>query len=161
MSLDDIDRRLLQLLQRNGKLSYAELGSQVGLSISAVNERLKKLQEAGVIQGFMAVVNPRAVDLDVCAFMQVLTGDPVSERAFLERLLEIPEIQECHHITGEFSYMLKIRARSTADFEALLQEKIKTLPGVVRTLSTIVLSSPKETAVLPIASAEPPRRVAA
>lgn len=159
--MDAIDRHLLQLLQENCKLSYAELGAQVGLSISAVNERLKKLQDANVIKAYVAVISPRAVDLDVCAFMQVLTSDPTSERAFIEGLLEIPEVQECHHVTGEFSYMLKIRTRNTAHFEALLQEKIKPLPGVVRTLSTLVLSSPKETAAIPIYGADSARNAEA
>ena len=148
--MDAIDRQLLQLLQENCKLSYAELGREVRLSISAVNERLKKLQDAGIILGYVAVVNPRAVGLDVCAFIQVLTSDPASEQAFQDGVQTVREVQECHHVTGEFSYMLKVRARSTASFEALLQEKIKTLPGVVRTLSTIVLSSPKETGTVPI-----------
>jgi Lrp/AsnC family leucine-responsive transcriptional regulator len=114
-----------------------------------VSDRLRKLQAAGVIRGNVALLNPGAVGLDVCAFVQVLTDRPENEVGFLARVLEMPEVQECHHITGEFSYLLKLRTRTTAHLEALLQQ-IKPLPGVLRTSTVIVLSSPKETSVLPV-----------
>jgi Lrp/AsnC family leucine-responsive transcriptional regulator len=145
--MDAIDRRLLTYLQENGRMSYNALGERVGLSISAVNERLKKLHAAGIIQGNRTIVNPHAVGLDVCAFMQVLTDRPENEAVFVDRIREIPEVQECHHITGEFSYLLKIRARNTDHFESLIQ-RIKSLRGVMRTYTLIALSSPKETTVL-------------
>jgi Lrp/AsnC family transcriptional regulator, leucine-responsive regulatory protein len=147
--MDTIDRRLLVSLQENCKLSLAELSSRVGAAISTVSDRLKKLQATGVIHGNVALLSPRGVGLDVCAFVHVLTDRPENELVFLARVLEMPEVQECHHITGEFSYLLKLRSRTTAHLEALLAQ-IKPLPGVLRTSTVIVLSSPKETTVLPL-----------
>jgi Lrp/AsnC family leucine-responsive transcriptional regulator len=147
--MDEIDRQLLTLLQQNGRLSYHELGARVGLSTSAINERVKKLQAAGVIQGTVTLVDPKVVGLDLCAFMQVLTSEPHNERIFLERLQDIPEVQECHHVTGEFSYLLKIRTRNTSSFEGLMKQ-IKELPGVVRTHTIVSLSSPKDTTAVPL-----------
>jgi Lrp/AsnC family transcriptional regulator, leucine-responsive regulatory protein len=147
--MDAIDRQLLTLLQANGRLSYNALGHQVGLSVSAVHERLRKLQVAGVLRGNVALVDPHAVGLDVCAFMQVLTDRPENEAVFRKQVGILPEVQECHHITGEFSYLLKIRTRSTLHFESLLQQ-IKSLPGVMRTYTHVVLSTQKETTSLPL-----------
>ena len=147
--MDVIDRQLLALLQQNGKLSYAELGRRVGIAISTVNDRLKKLHAAGAIRGQVALVHPQAVGLDVCAFMQILTDRPENEKILLEHLLDMPEVQECHHITGEFSYLLKLRARNTEHLESLLGQ-IKPLPGVLRTYTLVVLSSPKETTAVPL-----------
>jgi Lrp/AsnC family leucine-responsive transcriptional regulator len=147
--MDAVDRQLLALLQENGKLPYAELSSRVGVAISTVNDRLKKLQAAGILRGTVALVDAQATGLDVCAFMQVLTDRPENERAFLEAVMAMPEVQECHHVTGEFSYLLKVRVRTTGHLEELLQ-RIKPLPGVVRTCTFVVLSSPKETAAVPL-----------
>jgi Lrp/AsnC family leucine-responsive transcriptional regulator len=152
--MDTIDRQLLTLLQANGRLSYNRLGQRVGLSVSAVNERLKKLQTAGIIRGTVTLVMPRAVGLDLCAFMQVIIDRPGNEPAFVDAMQAFSEVQECHHVTGEFSYLLKIRARNTEHFERLLRQ-IKSLPGVLRTSTLVVLSSPKETTALPINGAEP------
>ena len=146
--MDAVDRQLLALLQDNCKLSYAELGSRVGLSVSAVNERLKKLNTAWVIRAYTALVQPRAVGLDVCAFIQVLIDRPKSEAIFVKRVAQMPEVQECHHVTGEYSYLLKVRVRNTEHFETFLAESIKSIPGVVRTLTFIVLSTPKETSAV-------------
>ena len=151
--MDTTDRQLLTLLQENCKLSYNELGKQVGLSVSAVNERLKKMQAAGIIRGNVALVSPRAVGLDLCIFMQVLSDRPKND-PIISRMREMPEVLECHHITGEFSYLLKIRTRNTEHFETLVQQ-IKSLPGVTRTYTLVVLSSPKETTVMPLYDREP------
>jgi len=152
--MDTIDRQLLALLQENCRLSYNELGKQVGLSVSAVNERLKKMQATGIIRGNVALVSPHAVGLDLCAFVQVLTDRPKNEPAVINRIREMREVLECHHITGEFSYLLKIRTRNTEHFETLVQQ-IKSLPGVTRTYTLVVLSSPKETTVMPLYDREP------
>ncbi len=146
--MDHIDLKLLGHLQRNAKLSYAELGRRVGLVVSTVNERLKKLQARGIIRAYVAVVNPKALGLDICAFVQVLMAEPDLESAFVEQMHELPEVQECHCITGEFSYLLKVRVRDTAHLEAFLREKIKSLAGVARTQTMIALSTSKETLAL-------------
>jgi Lrp/AsnC family leucine-responsive transcriptional regulator len=149
-NLDAIDLQILDFVQNDGRLTYGELGAKVGLSISAVNERLRKLNASGAIQRVVAVVDPDAVGLLLTAFIQVLLERPEHDSPFRERIREIPEVQECHHIAGDYSYLLKVRARNTAHLEELLSQGIKRLPGVVRSQTTIVLSTPKETTVLPI-----------
>jgi Lrp/AsnC family transcriptional regulator, leucine-responsive regulatory protein len=148
--MDEFDRKLLSLIQEDCKLPYAELGSRIGLSLSAVNERLKKMQAQGIIRGCVAVLNPNSIGLDICAFIQVSIDRPENEPPFLKRIAKLPEVQECHHITGDFSYLLKVRVRNTSQLETLLKEKIKTLKGLVRTHSLIVLSTTKETTALKI-----------
>ena len=154
--MDHIDLKLLGHLQRNAKLSYAELGRRVGLVVSTVNERLKKLQARGVIRAYVAVVNPKALGLDICAFVQVLMAEPDLESAFVERMHDLSEVQECHCITGEFSYLLKVRVRDTAHLEAFLREKIKSLAGVARTQTMIALSTSKETLALGVSVGSAP-----
>lgn len=145
MILDEIDKGLLDLLQDNAHLGYAELGKHVGLSVSAINERIKKLEANGFIQQYAAHLNPKQVGFDICAFIQVLLSTPEYEDGFLANIMQLPEVQECHHITGEFSYMLKIRVRTTQSLELFLKRGLKTIPGIARTSTSIVLSSPKET----------------
>ncbi len=151
--MDHIDLKLLGHLQRNAKLSYAELGRRVGLVVSTVNERLKKLQARGIIRAYVAVVNPKALGLDICAFVQVLIAEPDLESVFVEQMDELPEVQECHCITGAFSYLLKVRVRDTAHLETFLRAKIKSLAGVARTETMIALSTSKETLALSVGSA--------
>jgi len=150
--MDEIDRELLALLQEDCRTSYADLGSRVGLSISAVNERLKKLHARGVIRGCVAVLQPRAVGLDVCAFVQVLIERPEHNEAFLAAIAEMPAVLECHHVTGDFSYLLKVRVADTAALETFLSREVKGLAGVARTQTLIALSSPKETPTLDLAA---------
>jgi len=148
--MDSIDRQLLRLIQEDCRLSYGDLGSHVGLSISAVNERLKKLQAAGVVRGWTALLEPKALGLDICAFVQVLIDKPRNCGPFLEKMASQPEVLECHHVTGDFSYLLKVRARNTTHLESILSDAIKAVPGVVRSQTLIVLSSPKETTCLEV-----------
>ncbi len=150
--MDETDRELLLLLQEDCRLSYGELGSRVGLSISAVNERLKKLHARGVIQACVAVLAPREIGLDVCAFVSVLIDRPEHDEAFLAAIAAMPAVLECHHVTGDFSYVLKVRVANTAALESFLSRDLKGLAGVARTQTVIALSSPKETTVLDLAA---------
>lgn len=151
--LDAIDRQLLSLLQSNDQASLGELGQVVGLAPSSVKERIKRLTTTGVIEGFHAKVSPEALSLDLLAFVFVGWTDPATEGPFLERALREPAILECHHVTGSWNYLIKVRVRTTRDLEAFLASVIKEIAGVLRTETLIVLSSAKETAVL---AAEPP-----
>src|SRR4051812_26198520 len=123
--MDEVDKQILRHMQEDDRISYGDLGVRVGLSISAVNERLKKLHGSGAIRRCVAVVEPRAVGLDICAFVQVLLDKPSSTAPFLARMKERPEVLECHHVTGDFSYLLKVRARDTSHLEIVLTEIIK------------------------------------
>ncbi len=142
--MDELDIELLGLVQANSRQSYGELGRRVGLSVSAVNERLKKLQARGVIAGYTARVNARAVGLDICAFVQVLIDRPGNEPGFVEAVAAMAAVEECHHVTGDYSYLLKLRARDTRHLESLISASVKAIPGVVRSQTLIALSSPKE-----------------
>jgi Lrp/AsnC family leucine-responsive transcriptional regulator len=148
MGLDEIDLQLLQILQTDDRMSYGEIGRQVGLSISGVNARLKKLIANGYVRRFAAQLDPIVAGLDLCAFIQVVLERPEHDRPFVTAALENPAILECHHVTGDFSYFLKVRVKNTAALERLITEQIKTMPGVARTQTTIALSSPKETTEL-------------
>jgi Lrp/AsnC family leucine-responsive transcriptional regulator len=147
--LDDIDRRLLALLQANGRMSYAEMAKAVGLAVSSVNERVRKLTERGVISGVHVAVAPEALGLDLLAFVFVGWTDPATEAPFLVRARAEPAILECHHVTGAWNYLMKVRTHTTRDLEAFLGAIVKAVPGVQRTETIIVLSSAKETAQLP------------
>ena len=146
--LDEIDRRLLEILQRDGRTSYAELGKAVGLAVSSVNERVRKLGERGVITGVHARVSPEAVGLDLLAIVFVGWSKPAVEAAFFERIADEPAILECHHVTGTWNYLMKVRVKNTRMLEAFLTSVIKTIEGIERTETLIVLSSVKETQAL-------------
>lgn len=146
--LDPIDHELLGLLQENCRLSYAELGEKVGLSISAVNERLKKLQTQGVIQRYVALVDPAAVGLTVCAFVEVAIERPKRLAELWDVLKKRPEVVECHHTAGEFPVWLKIRVADTTALEEFLGKHIRAHRGVTRTRVTVVLSSAKQATAL-------------
>lgn len=141
--LDAVDRQLLMELQADSRPSYQELGSKVGLSTSATNERVRKLFKEKVTTGCHARVNPKLVGLEISALLSVAIDTPSHEKNFLRRIDETPDVQECHHITGEFSYLLKVHVRDTRHLECLLTDVIKSIKGVTRTNTTIILSSPK------------------
>ncbi len=151
--LDAIDRKLVALLQADGRMSYAELGKAVGLAVSSVNERVRKLAERKVITGIHAHVAPSALGLDLLAMIFVGWSDPSVETRFLARIADEPAVLECHHVTGAWNYLLKVRVRNTLTLEAFLGAVIKSVDGIERTETLIVLSSPKETSALP---PEPP-----
>lgn len=149
--MDAIDRKILAYVQKGGRDSYAEIGTAVGLSISAVNERLKKLQGCGAILHWSAAVDPRAVGRPVLAFAQVMTAaDGKEASAFLDLVKNIDAILECHHITGDWSYLIKVRCENLSALETLLS-RLGAAPGVLRTHTILALSSCKETSVVPLA----------
>ncbi len=146
--MDTIDRKILECVQRDGALTYAEIGAAVGLSASSVNDRLKRLRADGVLRRLTADIDPAALDLKLLAFVMVVLEAGVSEDAFRAGMLAAPEVLECHHVTGEFSYLLKLRLRDTAQLEAFLSNTLKPLAGFSRTQTLIALSSTKETHIL-------------
>lgn len=128
----------------DGRASYGDYGAAVGLSVSAINERLKKLQAQGIIRRWGAQIDAKAIGLEVLAFIYVQLDRPNHERDFRKVVLDFPEVEECHHVTGEWSYLMKVRTRTISELEHLISEKIKASEGLVRTQTVIVLSSPKE-----------------
>ena len=147
--LDLRDRRILALVQRDAKLPQAEIARRVGLSTAAVNERLRKLEAAGFLRRYVAVVDPKAVGASIAAFVEVFVEHPRHEPTFVEHVLGLDEVQECHHITGEFSLLLKIRVRDMEALQQLLIHRINALEGVRQTRTVIVLSTSKEESFVP------------
>ncbi|MFF4602692.1 Lrp/AsnC family transcriptional regulator [Streptomyces sp. NPDC001339] len=136
-SLDTTDIRILEALQRNGRASYAELARSVSMSPSAVTERVRRLEESGVISGYSAVVSPEALGLDILAFVRLRypTGN---YKPFHDLLKTTPEIEEAHHVTGEDCFVLKVVARSMRDLERTTG-RIAALGSVT---TSVVYSSP-------------------
>lgn len=147
--IDDIDRQILALLQQNGRTSNAEIARRIGMVPSGVLERIRKLEERGVIRGYEVDVDPRALGFGVLSYIFVRAEK--SERPTAELLAEIPEVLEIHHIAGEDCYILKTRVADTESLGRLLENKINAIPAVSSTRTTIVLSTIKETNYLPIA----------
>ena len=142
--LDDRDQKILALVQRDAKLPQAEIARRVGLSTAAVNERLRKLENAGVIRRYVAVVDPHAVGMGITAFVEVFIEHPRHEAAFIGRLLELDEVLEVHHVTGEFSLLLKVRVRDMDGLQQLLLHQLNAQEGVRQTRTVMVLSTVKE-----------------
>ena len=144
-NLDDTDRRLLMLLQEDDRLSLAKLSKEIGAPASTINDRIRRLVRQGLISGFHARISPEALGLNLLAFTFVAWSDPRVEAAFLDKIKASPAVLECHHITGTWNYLLKVRVGTTRDLERFLAETIKAVEGIERTETIIALSSAKET----------------
>jgi len=147
--LDEIDLKLLSVLQTSGRTKRNELAEQVNLTLPTISERLRKLEEIGLIRSYHAVLEPRKVGLEVTAFIFVVAESSKYYPKIIENAQAHEEILECHAITGEGSHLLKVRTQSTATLEKLLSQ-IQAWPGVISTRTSVVLSSPKETTILPL-----------
>jgi Lrp/AsnC family transcriptional regulator, leucine-responsive regulatory protein len=156
MSLDEIDSKVVQHLMAQGRMTWSELASLLELSAPAAADRVRRLEERQVIQGYGAIVNPAAVGCSLMALIAVTLEKPQHRSAFLQKVQDLAEIQECHHVTGDDDYWLKVRCQDTQDLERLISDEIKALPGILRTRTTIALSTVKETTVLPIKNKEEP-----
>lgn len=142
--LDAIDRKILSLLQDNAKMSQAEVAKEVGLTAPSVNERIRKLERAGYIRSYVAVLDEKKLGHDITAFVEIFVEHPKFEKAFIESASALDEVLECHHITGEFSLLLKVRVTDMTAFRRLLIEKLNTLRGVRQTRTVMVLATAKE-----------------
>jgi Lrp/AsnC family transcriptional regulator, leucine-responsive regulatory protein len=147
--MDRTDATILSTLLADGRDAWSRIGERVGLTGPAVAERVRKLEEAQVIRGYAALVDPAAVGFALTAFIWVTLETPSHRRAFLARVAELAEVQECHHVTGDDDYLLKVRCRGPLDLDRLLAEQLKGGPGVVRTRTQVVLRSEKESVGLP------------
>ena len=149
--MDEIDRRILDLLQRDGKISQARIADAVGLTTPSVNERIKKLETRGFIRRFTALLDPSLIGMPLIAYVDVGLEHPRFERVFLEEIEALLDVQECCAISGDFGYRLKVRARDVEHLERVLREKIQTLRGVARTRVDLSLSVKKDSTLLPLA----------
>lgn len=154
--LDFIDLRIIEILQRDGRASHSAIGELVGLSQPSVHERVKKLEQRGVIQGYAAVVDPEALGLDVLAFVTVRLSDYKPED-IANAVASMPEVIETHHIAGEECFMLKVRCHTTRELQNVLERVWKAGP-VTGTKTTVAFATYKETNTLPLPAAQEPAR---
>jgi Lrp/AsnC family transcriptional regulator, leucine-responsive regulatory protein len=148
--IDEMNARILRILQEDGRISNVEIARQVGMAPSAVFERLRKLEESGVIQGYEARIDPHALGLEILAFVFVKTDERLGDGETAERLAAIPEVLELHHIAGEDCYLAKVRAANPNALGKLLKQKFGAIETVRSTRTTIALTTVKETGCLPI-----------
>jgi len=143
--MDDLDLKLLELLQSDGRRTQLELSREVGLSQPAVAERIRKLEAREVITGYAARVDAAKLGKDITAFIGVSIEHPKYFDGFTKKVLSLTEVLEAHRVAGADSYLLKVRTDNTRTLDTLLVGTLRTIPGVTRTDTTIVLSSVKET----------------
>lgn len=152
--IDGIDIKVLNNLQKNARTSNAEIARQVGLAPSAVFERIRKLEEKGIVRGYHAEIDPKAINLGQLAFMFIRSNDRPGAVGTAARLAEIPEILELHHVAGEDCFLAKVRARDAEALGRLLRERLAGITTITSTRTTIVLESVKEIVELPIGGTE-------
>ena len=155
--LDDTDLQILELLQANARETQVEISRAVGLAPSAVLERIRKLEARGVLRGYAAQIDPKALGLGLLAFVAVRSEEASSENRIAQALAELPEVLEAHHVAGDDCYLIKVRAHDAEHLGQLLRTRISRVPGVRSTRTTIVLETVKETARLPIVKREEAR----
>lgn len=142
--MDRIDEEILRLLKENGRMTSSEISKQVHLSVPAVSERIRKLEEAAVIDTFTVKLNREKLGLHLLAFIMVQLEKPEHVEGFRETILQTESVLECHHMAGSYDYMLKVALPGTKELEKLISQTIKQAAGVAKTNTMIVLSSMKE-----------------
>src|SRR5262245_38821431 len=152
--LDSTDLAILDLLQANARISNADIARKLDMAPSAILDRIRKLEQRGVIQGYTVRIDAAAVGLGLTAFILVRSEERVGSGAIGQALAKIPEVLELHHVAGEDCYLVKVRVPDTEGRIRLLGERFGRLKGVRNTRSTIVLSTVKETAALPLPEPE-------
>ncbi len=149
-SFDNADRAILLALQSDARVANAEIARQLDMAPSAILERIKKLEQRGVIEGYSARLAPRACGFGLTAFISVGVDGARATPAIGPTLAAIPEVLEVHQVVGDDCYLLKLRARDTDDLARLLNEQIKPIRGIATTRTTIVLATAKEQSTLPL-----------
>jgi Lrp/AsnC family transcriptional regulator, leucine-responsive regulatory protein len=140
--VEEIDRKIVSLLARNGRMSFTELAKLAGLSVSAVHQRVRRLEQDGVIKGYAAMIDPEDIGLPLTAFVSIKPFDAAAPDDLPQRLEHLSAIEACHSVAGDENYILKVRVPTPAALEELLYQ-IRTL-GSVSTRTTVVLSTPYE-----------------
>jgi len=152
--IDDIDGKILSILQNDARTSNAEIARRLAMAPSAILERIRKLETRGLIEGYEARLNPKALDMGLLAFIYVRADERIGSREIGDELAMIPEVQEVHHIAGEDCYLLKVRVDDTNALSDLLRQRLGPIDAIRSTRTTIVLSTIKETAQIPLPSTE-------
>lgn len=152
MNLDRSDRAILQALQRNGRIPNSELAERVNLSESACLRRVRALEEAGLIEGYAALINQEKAGYSVNVFVNITLDrqDQTDLRAFEDAVRKIPEVMECYLMTGDFDFLVRVVVADTADFERVHSKHLTRLPGVARVHSSFALRTVQKSRELPI-----------
>lgn len=155
MIIDDMDRKILKILQDNARTPNSEIAEKIGMAPSATYERVRKLERKGIIKGYEVRLDSEKLGAGLIAFVAVKTGELAGEALAGPDLVKIPEVQEVYNVAGEDCYFLKVRARNTSDLNRLIREKIGRVQSVKSTRTTIVLEIHKETSRIVLDNREP------
>lgn len=142
--MDQIDQQIIELLQKNGRMAHSEIGKIIHLSLPAVSERVRKMEANGWIEGFTVKLNREEMGLGLLAFVFVALERPEHIDRFRSAMQEEKAVLECHHLAGEFDYILKVAVSGTKQLEELLSQRIKRIPGIAKTNTMIALTTVKE-----------------
>ncbi len=150
--LDESDRAILQQLQQDSSISNAELARRINLSPPAVHARVKRLEQLGFIQGYVAILDREKLGYDMLCFIQVSLAvhQPEQVADFRRRISQMPEVLECHHVTGSIDYLLKVAVCNREDLQRFLMERLTPIPYIARIQTSLVLSEIKATTALPL-----------
>ncbi len=160
VSLDPIDRKILKLLREDGRMSHAAIAKEVGLSGPAVHDRVRKLEQSGVIAGYSAILDPEVLERAHVAFIRINLAEGnefVADEPIVAHICDEPDVLEFHRIAGEDCYLIKARTATNKDLEQLLR-RIRSLPGVAKSRTTIVLSTELEKPSIPVPDDDPERQ---
>ncbi|WP_241654776.1 Lrp/AsnC family transcriptional regulator [Sporolactobacillus shoreae] len=152
--LDSYDEKILRMLMANARATWSDLASSIGLSSPAAADRVRRLEEKGIIKGYGVAVDPELVGYFCTAFVAVTLERAELRSDFLHLIDCLKEVQECHHIAGDYDYLLKVRCINTKDLDRVISSGLKSLPGI-RTRTTIVLNTLKESTRLPLDQVHP------
>jgi len=148
--IDEINLKILKILQKNARISNVDVARQVDMAPSAVLDRIRKLEQKGFIDGYEVRLNPEKFNRNLVAFITILTSNPKTVMLTGNQLTAIPEIQEIHHITSEDGFLVKVRVSDVAELGKLIQNKILKITGVKKTHTAVAMSTIKETGQIPI-----------
>lgn len=152
MGLDSTDRRILEVLQRSGRMSNADLSEQIHLSPSACHRRVSRLEDEGYIRNYVALLDPRMVGRQTTVFVEITLSGQADEvlDAFEKAVARVPDVLECHLMAGSADYLLKVVALDTEDFARIHRRSLATLPGVAQMQSSFALRTVRQTTALPV-----------
>jgi len=152
MDFDELDLRILRILQGEGNLSNAELARRINLSPPATLARVRRLEEVGVIRQYAALLERERIGYDMLCFihLSLQRHQPEQVKSVRSAILQMPEVLECYHVTGEYDYLLKVVIRNRKDLERFVVERLTPVPGIARIHTSLVLSEVKSTTAIPV-----------
>lgn len=152
MDVDEMDLMILRILQEQGNLSNAELARQIHLSPPATHARVRRLEQAGYIRQYTALLNNEKMGFDMLCFvhLSLQRHQPESVEGIRTAIRQMPEVLECYHVTGEYDYLLKVVIRNRKDLERFVVERLTPVPGIARIHTSLVLSEIKSTTTIPV-----------